>query len=127
LKALLNKLFDYVNLTGGTNIEVLASSGFPTVKPRVPFGDMPKPVNFTIIQGDGSGELHMRFKKIPGADSYVYQYKAEGAGVWETVNESKSRITLSGLGAGRQYTFRVSAVGSKGQGPWSDEISRFAA
>ena len=130
LKAHLDRLFDYVVLTGGSDIEILTSSGFPLAKDRTPVGDMPMPSGFRVTEGKGSGEVEMRLKKIHGADSYVYQYLASPSPEvenWVTVNDPATRITVKGLVPGTQYKFRVAAVGAKGQGPWSDVITRFVA
>jgi hypothetical protein len=130
LEGLLNQLFDYVNLTGGTDIEMLTSSGFPLAKERTPVGDMPKPENFRALEGKGSGEIKMRVNKVHGADSYVYQYivsPSPETDNWVTINDPASRIMVTGLVPGTQYKFRVAAVGAKGQGPWCDVITRFVS
>lgn len=130
LKETINQLFDYVNLTGGTNIEVLSSSGFPLAKERTPVGDMPKPESFKTTLGDGAGEVHLRVKKVKGADSYVYQHiisPSPEVENWTTINDPSSRITVKNLESGALYKFRVAAVGATGQGPWSDVITRYVA
>ena len=130
LKDKIHQLFDYVNLTGGTDIEVLDSSGFPLVKERTPVGDMPKPEGLKVTLGDGEGIVSVRIKKVSGAESYVYQYiisPSPEVENWSVVNDPSSRILLKGLEPGTQYKFRVAAVGANGQGPWSDVITRYVA
>lgn len=130
LKDLLDKLFTYVNLTGGTDIEILTSSGFPLAKERRPVGEMPKPENFRVRQGDGAGQVHLSVKKVHGADSYIYQYIVSPSPEvenWTSIADPATRIMIEGLEPGTQYKFRAAAVGAKGQGPWSDVITRFVS
>ena len=130
LKAKLDQLYIYVNLTAGNNIEVLAGSGFPLTKERTPVSDMPKPVGFKVTMAEGSGQVHLRSNTIYGAKAYVFQYAvvpSSGDISWSIVNKSRLRTMINGLVPGTQYMFRIAAVGSKGQGPWSDAIIRFVA
>ena len=39
---------------------------------------------------------------------------------------TKSKTTVSGLTSGTKYWFRVAAVGTAGQGPWSDPATKLA-
>jgi hypothetical protein len=130
LKGLLDQLFDYVNLTGKDNIEILTSSGFPLAHERTPVGDMPKPENIKVGLGNGTGKVNVSIKSIHGADMYIYQYTLSPnpeVDNWVTINDSRSKLKIEGLEAGAQYKFRVAAVGSKGKGPWSDSITRYVA
>lgn len=130
LIAVLNQLFDYVSLTGNGDITILTSSGFPLAKDKNPVGDMPKIEKLKVVDGDGAGEVHLNFKKIHGADSYIYQYTISPSPEvenWTVVYATTSRITFTNLISGTKYMFRVCAVGAKGQGPWSDIISRYVS
>lgn len=130
LKNGIRELFNYVVDTGNNNIQILTSSGFPLAKDRHPVGDMPKPKNFKVVQGDGSGEVHLSVKKEHGASSYVYQYLVTPSPEvenWHTIVSPATRLTINGLTPGTKYMFRVSAVGAKGQGPFSDYITRFVS
>lgn len=130
LKSLLHQLFDYVNLNGKNDIEILTSSGFPLAKERTPVGDMPKPENIKVGLGNGTGKVNVSIKSIHGADMYIYQYTLSPnpeVDNWVTINDSRSKLKIEGLEAGAQYKFRVAAVGSKGKGPWSDSITRYVA
>lgn len=130
LKQSIRELFNYVVDTGNGNIQILTSSGFPLAKDRHPVGDMPKPKNFKVVQGDGSGEVHLSLKKEHGASSYIYQYLISPSPEvenWNTIVSPATRHTINSLTPGTKYIFRVAAVGSKGQGPWSDYITRFVS
>jgi hypothetical protein len=130
LKKGIRELFNYVVDTGKNDIQILTSSGFPLAKSRHPVGDMPKPKNFRVVQGDGSGEVHLSLKKEHGASSYIYQYlptPSPEVENWHTIVSPSTRLTINNLTAGTKYMFRVSAVGAKGQGPWSDFITRFVS
>jgi hypothetical protein len=40
---------------------------------------------------------------------------------------TKSKATVTGLTSGTRYWFRVAAIGSAGQGPWSDPATAIAS
>ncbi|CAH8611737.1 unnamed protein product [Heterobilharzia americana] len=60
-----------------------------------------------------------------GGDSvkkYIVQYKTTSATEWKTASEMPTdlELTVSHLQSDEQYEFRVAAINSAGQGPWSD-------
>ncbi|CAH8650314.1 unnamed protein product [Schistosoma haematobium] len=60
-----------------------------------------------------------------GGDSvkkYVVQYKTTSSSEWKTVSEMPVDLefTVAHLQSDEQYEFRVAAINSAGQGPWSD-------
>ncbi|MEA3189072.1 MAG: hypothetical protein QOD99_2902 [Chthoniobacter sp.] len=64
-----------------------------------------------------------------GAKSYVVERTADAAGQtgWgNTQIATKSRAEVNGLQSGSRHWFRVAAIGSAGQGPWSDPATKVA-
>ena len=60
---------------------------------------------------------------------YVEQYSADGGQTWTTVVDavtSSRRVAVHGLVDGANYQFRVAAVTTVGQGPWSSAVSATA-
>jgi hypothetical protein len=69
------------------------------------------------------------WKKVRGAKMYNIERALDsGHGLdWSTVLScSRTRATVNSMNSGQRYWFRVAAVGSAGQGPWSDSISKIA-
>ena len=71
----------------------------------------------------------MRGNPVKGAGSYVTECREHGAtlGPWQQVKVSTSAsFTATGLTPGKEYAFRMKAVGSAGDSPWSDEVVKMA-
>ena len=73
--------------------------------------------------GDKDGEIDLTWSRVRGAASYVIEQSPNVVPrVWTqktVVRQSKAMI--SGCTPGTVYVYRVAAVGTAGQGPWSDE------
>ena len=87
------------------------------------------PENLAATAGDLDGEIDLVWEPVKGANSYVIQYsrsdKEPGNWVLDDV-VFRSSYTVSRLKSGHKYWFRVAAAGSKGQGHWSEPISKKA-
>lgn len=88
-------------------------------------------LNLTInsihaARGDGAGEIDLNWDAIENADSYVIEFcERNGRAKWnvlDIINESK--YTVKGLKNKKAYMFRVAAVDSKKQGPWSITVEK---
>lgn len=91
-----------------------------------PIGELPQVKNLNLSVGDNEGELDAQWDKIKGASSYTIQRSVEVTTNWVHAGTStKTSFTLGGLGSGIKMWVRVAAVGSAGQGPWSDPAVRF--
>jgi chitodextrinase len=78
------------------------------------------------------GEIDLNWQPVRGAASYAIVRSTTGnvanAGDWAAAGTStKSKASVSGLTSGTRYWFRVAAVGSAGQGPWSDPATAIAS
>ena len=86
-------------------------------------GQLPAPVDFLATMGDEPGEMDLVWAAIKGRRVYDVEYRlnVEGA-TWTRVDPSptKSKMTVTGLQSGKEYVFRVRAVGTAGAGPWND-------
>jgi hypothetical protein len=123
---LLNRLSLYVSATGETLAE-WESSGFSLTSIPQPVGVLATALNFTVKPFQ-AGSINLSLNKIEGADGYCFQYAPLVAGqplVWESVQSTKTRITVSGLLSGTQYAFRVYGIGSNPTIVYSDQVNSF--
>ena len=114
-------------LAGGETTIVLAS-GFDVLADPAPVGPLPAPQNLRVTTADIEGQVNARWSKVRGASAYIVECVPEAGGEWKQVTViTKASYTLAGLESGKKYRLRVCAVGSNGQGPWSDEAVKMAA
>ena len=115
------------NKSGGVDAKIL-SAGVGVRAPGAPVGDLPAPLDFLATAGDNAGEIDLTWSAVKGARSYVSQYREDVVGTaWITGPiGTRSRATVPGLQTAKTYVFRVAAVGTAGQSPWSDESTKLA-
>lgn len=79
-------------------------------------------------KGDFSGEVDITWEPVESAYIYIIQkcYNTSNS-KWEQVDIiDRSSYTVSKLKSGKECKFRVAAVNSIGQGPWSKEVIKSA-
>ena len=110
------------SLSGGDAIKIL-SAGMDVKSPKTPVGIPDQVMNFTVTSGDHDGELNLQWDPVTGAKSYEIDTSPDPvtATSWVKVKSvTKSTATLTGLTSGSRIWVRVRAVGSAGEGNWSD-------
>jgi Fibronectin type III domain len=107
---------------------IILSAGLPVKNPSAPISELMAPANLAATMGSLEGQVKLKWKAVRGAVSYIVQKSAEvSPRVWSQVTISpNARATVTGLTSGDTYAFRVCAVGTVGQGPWSDEAVKMA-
>ena len=129
LQQLLNSLALYVQATGGNDIVVLQGSGYDLQKGKgSPIGILPKPANFKVVPGPMPGSVKLSFDAIPGANTYLFQYAeapVNGNTAWQNIYSGKSSYLIEDLTSGKQYAFRVCAIGTDPTLVFSDVITSF--
>jgi hypothetical protein len=124
LEVATTKRGNYVeNASNGVEATIL-SAGFDVRAPGAPIGDLPAPANLVATMGDLAGEVDLACDRVRGAASYIWHCRLYSApnGPWQQTKVSKkSSTTAVGLVSGTKYAFRVCAVGTEGEGAWSDE------
>jgi len=105
-----------------------STKGLPLRSDPTAVGDMPAPSNLRATMGDKVGEIDLAWDAIYGASSYIVECREYSPSTgWSQVKLLRqSRHTVTGLTSGKTYAFRVSALGPKGEGPWSDEAVKMA-
>lgn len=79
------------------------------------------PQNFTVTQGDHSGEADGHCDAMKGAKLYRAQHAPAATGPWTTGYEgSKSRFTIGGLPPGQEIWFQMAAFVGGMWTNWSD-------
>lgn len=122
---LLVALGNYVMLTARGNVEMLASTGFPLTKERQPQPPLDTPKILKLESGTNTGELTATIAALKGALTYVYQYTQDPlseSSEWISQNSTLSKITFTGLEAGKKYWVRVIAYGRNEQELMSDPV-----
>lgn len=128
LSDMLSELADYVNLSAQGDVVLLTMTGFDLNKVPEPI-TLGVPTGLSLTDGDNSGQLTMRFKGVPGAMSYIFQYTTDallGDSSWVSVPATTTSYTFTGLIKGATYYCRVVAVGSYQQVNNSDVVNRIS-
>lgn len=125
----LTKLAHYVEDTSDGDAAKIKSAGMEAYIPggAAPVGELPAPENFSASAGDKAGEIDLSWDYVKGAKSYIMQKQLDPHDdtQWEhAAIATKSKAIIENLERGKQYWFRVAAVGTAGQGPWSDPATK---
>lgn len=127
LDLLLSQLANYVEGTSKGEPVIINSAGMSVRDKAAPVGDMPAPGDMSATAGDKEGEIDLVWDAVRGAKSYVLQLSEETATAWKHAGVSvKSMFTVEDLTQGKKYWFRAAAVGTAGQGAWSDLAVKIA-
>jgi hypothetical protein len=126
LLQMLSQLADYVNMTAQGNEVVLTKSGYELSKIPEPI-IMKAPEHLVVCDGNNSGELVLKFKRVKGALSYLYQYTTDpllSESSWVSKAATTTSFTFTGLTKCTNYYCRVVAIGCKKQSVNSIVVSR---
>lgn len=129
LEQALNQRANSVDTESGGNEAKILSAGFSVKAPPTPVGPMTQPGNLRATMGAMTGVIDIKWEPVDGAKSYILECRTHGAtvGAWTQAKIlTKTKFALTGLTPGQEYGFRVRAVGSSGEGPWSDEAVKMA-
>lgn len=110
--------------TNGDPAQIPISGFGVAASPNTPIGPLPRPENVKARVSEFPGVIKVSCGAINGTQMYVYEYRPhdEPNQPWIQVKLStKSREEISGLISGKNYGFRMAAIGAAGQSPWSDE------
>jgi hypothetical protein len=118
------KLAANLELTANGDLVALAASGFDLkTKPTRSTGLLPAPLDLRVKTTGIAGEALCKCKAVPLADSYEPAWTLDPtAGPWTSLSavSSSQNLLFSGLQRGKDYFFRVRAIGANGPSPWSD-------
>lgn len=98
----------------------IEQTGFDVVQPGMPVG-IPAAPNNVRTASIAQGTVHVEWKRVRGANSYVVEATTGNpespATVWTKVAlPTQCRATIEGLTALTYYWFRVRAIGAAGEG-----------
>lgn len=127
----LKHLANYLEMEAHLDTARLATTGYDLRKDIVRGihgGTLPAPADFRIAHGVKSGSLMLHVAKLAGAKSYQVQMTQGDPSIAEnwklaTTSVSSSHIPMEGLVPAQTYWFRVCAIGSGGEGVWTDPVS----
>jgi hypothetical protein len=124
----MGRVGSFIDLKSGGDTAIIQSAGLDVRAPRSPVGELPAPGNLTVEAGEREGAMNLKWEPVRGAASYEVQQSTDAATGWTHVSTcTQSRMTVTGLGIGRRYSFRVRAVGAAGPSPWTGEAYKMAA
>jgi hypothetical protein len=127
--------FDGVYTRVGSHVEdasqgdeaKIKSAGLDVRAERRPVGELPAVQGLTVSVGDSDGELDLHWDRVKGAASYTIETTEDAAQAsgWKQAGiVTRSSHTLTGLVSGHKINVRVAAIGTAGQGPWSDPVAK---
>jgi len=129
---LASALAAHVDSVAKGNETIILSAGMSTKAPAAPVGPLPAPTDLGATGGDMEGEIDLNWGPVRGAKTYVIAKNTTGnvgnPSDWtQAATSTKSKTTIGGFTTGSRNWFRVAAVGSAGQGPWSDPATAIAS
>ena len=106
----------------------LATTGLPLRTPPSSVGLVDAPRDLRAEMGKNTGTIDLRWQRVRGATSYIVECMEHAPGnTWAPYKTiTRASLLVTGLVSGKTYAFRVRALGTMGEGPWSDEAVRMA-
>jgi len=124
------QLAAHVESIAGDNERMIMSAGMDTRGVSVSSNVTPgAPQSLNVTGGDADGEIDLSWEPVDGAKTYQIEQSPDPvtATSWSHASATtKSKTTIGGLTSGTRYSFRVAAVGTGGQGGWSNPVSKIA-
>ena len=119
----LSRLAAYVNSVCMGDVSKLITSGFFLVKRAEPISSLNQPTTVTVRSTAYPGQVKVRWQNVPGALVYQVERLAEepnGEEQWVRVAlTSRPQLVVDGLPSYVPQRFRVCAVGTKTESPYS--------
>lgn len=115
-------------ISAGDGAFILAR-GYEVAGVAAPVGELPAPAHVVATMGDLPGEVDVAADRVRGASTYIFQYTTTPnvpASYQQAGIKTRSSMTVPGLTSGTTYWFRMAAVGTAGQSPWSDPAEKMA-
>lgn len=116
----------YVQSTSGGDEAKIISAGMKVQADAAPITTLPAPGDLSATAGDQEGEIDLDWDRVKGSKSYEVQKSADASNWQHAGVATKSKMTVSGLTSGTKYWFRVRAIGSRVNSPWSDPATKVA-
>ncbi len=127
----LTRLAGYANSVALGDAGKLLNSGFELVKRPEPISDLSRPQGLRTIRSAYPGVVDLLWQRVPGTLVYEVEHRrtdGQGEHQWQRVAlTSKPRHTMSGFKPYSDQVFRVRAVGTKAESPYSMEFFTKAA
>ncbi len=127
LDSVLTQLGSYVENTSGGDEAKILSTGMGVKAAATAAGILSAPGPVAANTGDAPNEVDLSWPRLTGAKSFVIQYATDpnaADGDWKFgTTSTKSSCTVGSLVPGTRNWFRVAAVGSAGQSPWSSPVT----
>ena len=113
----------YVEDTSSGDPAIIPISGFAVAGTAQPIGPLPRPENVKAAMSLTPGVIRVSCEPIKGTQTYIIEFREhiDGQPWVQAKLSTKSRNDIPGLVSGKNYAFRIAAVGAAGQSPWSDE------
>jgi len=131
LKAMRSDLGAYVQTTSGGDASLITSAGFEMEAGRQPLGLLAAPQDVRAVSTAYPGKVELRYKGVKGRLVYEVSICAGDPKVeadWSLYTTTgKNRVSFTGLVSGKEYFFRVVALGAAGASPLSDVANAKAA
>jgi hypothetical protein len=125
---LLQELAEYVTVKSNGDRTLILSSGFDVSNERRSNKNLPPSIEKLEVELGEAGVAIIRTKEVTAVKAYIHQYTTEAPSintVWVGDGSSQGEHTFAGLSTGKQYWFRVVAIGFKKQKAFSPIVSRF--
>ena len=129
LDQLLTKLANYIESTTTGDESKILSSGMSVRAKKTPIGQLPAPEALSADADEREGAIVLEWSKVYGAKSYIIEKSGDPPTQtsWQIAGVStKAKAVVVKLTSGKRYWFRVAAIGTAGQGPWSDSATKYA-
>lgn len=127
LSRAIGMLVGYVASVSGGDEEFIEAAGM-TVRDAPGTSSTPtQPAALSATAGDHDGTIDLSWDPIVEAASYIIEMSPDPPTTisWNHQGVStKSTFTVPGLTSGTRHWFRVAAVNSNGQSPWSDPATK---
>jgi hypothetical protein len=128
LENLLRQEASYVQQTSGGSEEIIATSGFDSIKKKSPVAPLPMVTGISIKAGASRGSLELNWDVLEHAHAYEVKYtEAPGSvnSIWSNVTVTRRKVQIENLVRGKQYAFCVAGIGSDPSRIWSDEVTSY--
>jgi len=127
LDMLLMQEASYVQSRSGGDKAKIESAGFDVRDTPTPIGQLPPPAEPKAVPSQNPGTIHLTWKKVRGAKSYLVERAVDSNQPLEwaaAAMSTKTKAIVNTMTSGMRFWFRVAAIGSAGQGAWSEPISK---